>query len=709
MMLRTVNNEYIEVDDVEVERQAKLFQNIGDTAGDFSYSFSIDANSENLAKLDILSPVDGFQKSIYTINDVSLCDNDGSVIYSGYIRISSITDVVDASFFSGNNNWFSLMTGDLKDLDLTEYEVDIELSSMLDTAEATNGVIFPLINTGAFSTRSIPTFYIDDMQPCIYVKDVILKCFQYSGLKLAGSILSDWRYNRLITTSNRESPSSRIEERTVIVSKLVDQSVTGVSTVIDFEVEDSIGDLGLWSSVANTYTADVPMYLTVVVEIAFTLVGGPITIFVNLLKNGVDLITGTSTITPNQEATCNWPVPPNQLKLEAGDTLEVRIRQSGGTVTLTSANMKITPTQILRSYPEGILPEVTQINFCLEVFKIFNTVMDYDPFTKTVTVDFFKDIIRKDEIDISEFIDTSTIKVDYVEALEGYGNINNLQYAEADSTLTDNYKSGKIYPYGSGQIVSDNDFVDNSVNILESIFASTAEDNNNPYGLSMPHVDFTELEFGAEYTATVTNNSGVARFTTTVDSFPILGELIFVYDSTVDSYLGQYPVSLVAADDQFELTDLPYESNATVRIKRARVVTKNNSDQLLLLVLNGSDANIVGGLLAYAYFYKPRITNSHVTDIDAFSKSLSFGTNDIPLAYQRTMIEDYWADLGPILQDPVKVYVDAYLPKAVFESITFKQPLRLKTDKFNARFFPNRITGYKSSDQPCTLELIKLP
>lgn len=726
MMLKTSDNEYIEVPDVEMERQAKLFDSVADTAGDFSYTFEFDNNSENRRKLNIVSPVDGFDKSIYRINDVKLCDNTGSVVYTGYLQLQTLGDTFEASFFSGNNNWFAMMSGDIVDLDMSEFELEITQTNIEDSWDNTEGIIFPWINTGAMNNRSSTFIKIDDFQPFIYVKNVVEKCFTQSGLKLAGGILSDWRYDHLITSTNTESLSNKINERIVKVSKEVDQALTGSFAAIQFEIEDSVGDLGLWDNTTYRYTADVRMQVSATVQFNFSLAGAGAINF-RMVKNGVAVdstdwyVASAGSVTDFPSAVINLPkISSNKIILEVGDYIEFQAKETGSG-TITSGSLTITPIRLLRAYPTWILPDISQVDFVTNVFKLFNTVIDFDPFTKTVTVDLFKNVVRHDEIDLSLYVDPNTVKIDYQEIISDYAKINSINYDDSDTSLIKKYNSGRSYKYGSGQIDSGNEFVQNYQEIFKSIFVATAESINNPFGFSMPEIEFNELEFGQEYTANVTLSAGDAKFTVTEDFFPVALEIIEVFSSSDSTYIGQWMIGNAISDTEFVLADLDYLSNASVIIRRASIVSKNTGEQVLLLAVpnialgsltpNNLDdqtlfeASVITDNIAYAYFYKPQINAT----IDAYELSLSFGDNDIPLAYQRTMIDDYWQDFAGILQDPVKVFVDANLPKPVFDSITFKNPLRVKTDKFNTRFFPNRLTGYKDSIQPMTAELIKLP
>jgi hypothetical protein len=718
MMLKTANNEYIQVDDVEVERQAKLFQHIGDTAGDFSYEFEIDANSDNLNKLGIISPVDGFQKTIYTVSDISLLDDEGAVLYSGFIRVQSIQETISVSFFSGNNNWFSSMSGDIADLDLSALELEINTTTIPASWVNTSGIIFPFVDLGAISRRATNNWKLEDFQPFIYIHTAVSECFKQSGLKLAGEILTDWRYNHM-TTANGTENTKEIDDRKVSIASSVSQGAGNpLAVVLEFDQVTGVYYPGLlWDTVNDRFVADSKM----VIDLGFSGVasvgsGGLLVVDIYINGSFYKVITFTS-VGASQTITGNVKGVP----LQSGDILTIRIRKSPllSTVTVDTAKLTITPTKLYKVFARNLLPNISQVDFVNEVFTLFNTVVDYDPFTKTVTVDFFKSVIKNDELDLSEYIDPSTISVNYTELMESYGKQNILKYNDPSSESIEKYNEDKPIPYGAGSIQSNNDFAEDSVDIVESVFCASDMSSLNPLSVNLPRMDFRQDDEDSEVEATITNDGGSSLFTVPTTFKPLVTDLINIKNSTNDVYIGQYMIASVDSATTFNVFGLPYISNETVTITRSTINKTDNNDQILLLVepdvpwsefspdivsVDIEDDNSAEDP-AIAWFYRPMDGNT----VDNLYKSLSFDPIPIENAFQRTMIEDYWGDLGPIIQDPVKIYVDAYLPKSVFESITFKQPIRLKTDRFNARFIPNRITGYKNSSSPCTLELIKLP
>lgn len=709
-MILKINDTYINVGSVGVNRQAKVFDNIADNAGDFSYNFDIPLTTPNLQALGIDSLVDQLDKSVYTINDVELLNSSGETVYKGYLRVSVVSDSIDASFFSGNNNWFNMITGEMLDLDLTQYDTIINEDNIISSWQNTDGIIFPVINTGEGVTqRSLPTFILDDFHPFIYVKNVINKIFTNSGLKLTGSLFSDPVYDRLITSNNGGVDPLELESRTVKVSKSDVQVINGVREVVEFNTEESVGTNSNWSSAQDRYTADVPMRIDATLTLSFAVADS---LTIEILKNGTTNVGELEALTISSIV-----VNISDLFLDTGDYIDVRATDNSAPFSsIGTGRFTITPISISKAFSNSLLPDKSQIDFVTDVFSLFNTVIDYDSFSKTVNVDLFKDVVRESEIDISQYVDPVTARVDYTELISDYGKINNFSYAEHDVDVGNTYNKGRAFKYGSGQLNSGNDYTEPVVDVVDSPFVALPESNLNGTGYSLPKVNYTELEDGEEISANVTLGSGGRALFTVASSFnPQDNEIFEVFDSTVGIYNGQY-VSIRVSSTAFFLVGLLYTSNATATVRRKEMTINKNEDQLLLISVpniqtfhiseyfNFFIQNNFENVVATAYFYKPRQNKPY----DDYKFSLSFGPNSIPGAYQITMLENYWGDFGEILIDPVKVFIDAKLPKAVYDSITFKQPLRVKTGKFNAQFFPNRITGYEESYLPCELELIKL-
>jgi hypothetical protein len=62
-----------------------------------------------------------------------------------------------------------------------------------------------------------------------------------------------------------------------------------------------------------------------------------------------------------------------------------------------------------------------------------------------------------------------------------------------------------------------------------------------------------------------------------------------------------------------------------------------------------------------------------------------------------------------VLNNPVSLTASGYLKRTTFEQIkTFLRPIRIETEDTTNLYYLNRNRGYKGSERPCELELIKL-
>jgi hypothetical protein len=78
------------------------------------------------------------------------------------------------------------------------------------------------------------------------------------------------------------------------------------------------------------------------------------------------------------------------------------------------------------------------------------------------------------------------------------------------------------------------------------------------------------------------------------------------------------------------------------------------------------------------------------------------------LHYQVTMIDSYFRLFSQVLNDPVKLLCTCHIPYALFVQLDFLSPITIRTIETTNEYYLNRISGYKESYLPCTLELIKI-
>src|SRR5688572_22767396 len=124
MMLK-IGSEYLEFNaDVEMERQGKVFEALDKSAGDFSYEFEIELTNNNIRILKFPFP-DNISKNVKHKVQAELTGDNGITLHYGFIRIQGIVSrIAYCSFFSGNNNWFGMLSGNLSEIDFSDLQVE---------------------------------------------------------------------------------------------------------------------------------------------------------------------------------------------------------------------------------------------------------------------------------------------------------------------------------------------------------------------------------------------------------------------------------------------------------------------------------------------------------------------------------------------------------------------------------------------------------
>lgn len=708
MMLR-VENTYLDFNQVvEQDRQAKLFESIEEISGDVSFEFEVELTQVNALALGFPYP-DVDSKRVYQAVDADLMNEEGQLVSRGFIKIErKIGKKLMCSFFGGNSNWLAMLTGNMTDLRLSQYDVEQTTANIISSWTQTEGIVWPLIDTGALSTRSFRNAKIEDFTPGFYVKTLFFQIFQQSGLKITGELLKDWRYNNLIVCSNGRS-QEQIDTRSSYALKNTPQSISfPTAEVITFDDDSTFpyfdGSQNNFNLALSRYVADIKMRVTVLGSCTIDSgIGGSFSI----RKNGTAIIGG---FTQSTEHTVSGSVD-----LDAGDYIELSfLPATFATIDVIAATFKITPTYIYKAYGVSSVPKWTKQDFVSQVLALFNVVPAYDTYTKTVTFNLFDKIKSKEPIDVSEFIEV--IEEDYSEFISDYGKNNNFKYQETDIDNLQKYNISIFLKYGTGVIEVDNDFIDESVDVLESDFASPISYVNGAFDRSLERIQFVELEDDESTTfGSVTDLGGTAEFNVADDIFA-LNDLVRITDSSV-AYNGEYVVASIGTGTVI-LQGLYFDATATGTI--TKVIHQFTNDDSIYLFLNipnyptdqasGTSSTFLEdnqyANVSVAYF---NLLNTGYQINTEYKQGLSFGSIVNPLFYQRTMLQDYWGSFGRILNDPVRIRANANLPWKVHNEIDFLRPIMIKTLETVNLYYCNRERGYNNSYTPCELELIKLP
>lgn len=706
MMLKTTNG-FLDFDgEVEMERQVKLLEDIKETWGDFSYTFELAMTQNNLSLLGLPYP-DNVSKIVYNQVTADLLSDSGEILYKGYLRVERINKVIETSFFSGNNNWLGLLTGNMTDLRLDQYDQPITEENIIARQGATSGITFPIIDTGTLVFRSFKDLKAEDFVGCFYLNTLFREVFSQSGLKIEGELLSDPIFNKAVVATNTRSKTS-IDERTIYVGKNTSQVISAGPSgeyVTDFNLTNVdpyfLGEHTAF--VGNTFQAMEPMLVNINASIG---VSGGDQIFASIHVNGVrrgDVGEGSASV--------------KNVKLQVGDEVKVRAISILGSATIISATFEIRPIFVYTAYGTASVPLWTKEQFVVNVISLFNVITDYDPYTKTVTLNLFNKIKSKTPTDISDYIEVQ--ETDYVEFISNYGKKSTLSYKESDDENLREYNISTFYKYGQGFIEVNNDFISETEEIVDSDFTSPISYLNPKFDASLEKIDFVELEEDDDHEITsVSDAAGTARFNIAdaADYFAINDLVRLETDNIL--YNGDWVVDQVTSS-YIVVRGPAYDTSATGTA--IRLFHKFTSDDNVYLFINSGERLVSDFSRTQSQFYLEgtvyseftlaffNLINNGTQFNRDFKQSLSFGEISDPLFYQRTLIDTYWGVVSNILNDPAKLKCIAHIPEYIFKRLSPLNPVSVKTMESVNLYYLQKISGYKGSHRPSDVELIKLP
>lgn len=731
MMIRA-NGEYLEFNDpIEIERQAKLFENISETDGDFSYDFTLLDTNHNRRALGF-PLADNASKLVYQQIPCDLINDDGQKVYDGFLRIErSDKDGLECSFFSGNSNWFGLLTGPMSDIDFSDLDVDQTISNILVYRAATSGIVFPIVDNGLLIRRGYRQIKVEDFVAGVYVNTVFKRIFQHHSIKIEGELLDDPLYNSMITQSNNKS-QDEIDANSSYVQKTSTTARPGenVRYKLTFQ-NDSVypyydGSNDPFDLAGSRYIAPAKMRIHLEASFVPQIVDGSYNERIYIYINGA--YPGFVDIGLPAGGLYNSATPGDQdnftldrvIDLEAGDILELygEWQQSTGSTQndVLRGWMKVTPTYIYKVFGNAAVPRKwTQQQYISNILRLFNVITKFDNITKTLTFNFFDKIKSKEPIDISEFV--SDIEVDFTDFISNYGKRNLFGYNEVDFDDLRNYNVQNFFKYAQGSIDVDNDFLSESETIVESDFSNPIGYINPAFDMSMERLTLTDAE--ANESIEVTGVSLVttwARFAIPTNIF-LDKDLVRISDSTNPTYNGDWVIDSIGSG-YIEVYGLPFDTDATATITRLLPTYADTDDVYLLvnipfyLVTNFSGFNNVRfddfDQTEFSIAFFNLLQTGRVINTD-YKQSLSFGAISNPLQYQRTLLDSYWSLPARVLNDPVKLFAPSHLPNKTFNDIDFLRPITIKALETSNMYYANRITGYENSSRECVVELIKLP
>ncbi len=718
-------------EDIDIERQVKLFENIDENAGDFSYSFDLANNSHNNSLLGI-PLADSKSKLTNTKIPASIKDKQGITIYDGYIRIEKVNkQKIQCSFFSGNNNWFSELNENISEIDLSDLDFELSESTVYSYRTNTEGIAIPLIDSGELTNRGYYQVKVEDFVPGLYVHTLFKRIFQKHSIKIQGELIEDRLYKSLITIKN----SKNIDQ---IKAASVYTGTTGVNTRVaelthykmyfgDTSYPFFDGSSGLFDPITSIWTADAKMRIDTEVFLRPTIVdesyNNRIYLYINGVYTFVDIgLPGV--ISGLYSSATNGAIDPFFLKrtftVEAGDTVEVysEWQQSldSDENDINSGTWKITPAFIYQVTGDSVAPKWTQQKYVSNILRIFNVITDYDPYSKTITFNFFDKIKSKPYINLSNNI--GDIDTDFTDFIQGYSRKNTFTYKKVDFSELRDKNIFDFFTNTDGVIEASNEFLVGADSVVESDFSSPQGYINPVFDISIERTNLVTLKEAdsTDITSVSGTNFSIA------DGIFLVGDIVRISDAEVSQYNGDWVV-YYKGSGYVRLTGIGFYGDSTGRMTKLEY-NYNETDEVYLMInipdYDYSDAS--GASLIIESTYRSHIAIGYFAMLytgrqinEDYKQSISFGTLnnvDTPstLFYQRTLLEYSWKLFMGILNDPTKLISNtSYLPAVLFNQIDFLQPIYITSLESSNLYYPSRITGYKNSSEPCIIELIKLP
>lgn len=730
-MIIKIDTEFLEFDgNIIIEKQAFNFGTLK-TAGSFSYSFQVPNTAHNKKILGI--PDDSNNDVVSLVSNVELLSNSGIQLYLGYITIDN-ADGIECSFFSGNNNFFSLIAGDVVDVDLTKYDVLLTESNITSSWTASDGIVFPLTDRGALSTRRNAFMKMrvfngrldqNDWQPFIYVKNVVTGILDKAGLKLAGDLVNDSTYASLITTNNSAALKNIILDKMNIYvgTKIVQSIPNGVGSAVKISFE-LVNDLPFFNSTFTSFDVTLNRWTikydcTIRINLTAIISDGTKHVHWQVRRNGIDagqIFTKSTSV--------NWQYAKDTQSIfeahaSAGDYYEIWAyidASTAGTANLISASIKTEIPTSNMCFGQSLVPKITSTDFIADIFKMFNVIAIFDEFTKTINTVLYKNTLTRPEQDLSEYV-SSIQSLRNFELISNYSRQNILKYSALDSEDIITYNKHNKIPFGAGEIDVNNVILQKTNDLITLNFKAPFCYKNDVFGLYLIKMNYVEYKVTiddlnpAVPVTTVTNAAPLAQFNPSV--------FTFYGNNFIQTSTGNMHAAIGNEIDSDAQIIAMYVPNVTVPIQFRFTASGDNGGNAnpdwgienlydMTEPMYNGDWEFSGYPSVYrsscgiAVFAKAQ----DQTGLDTIRQGVSFG--DIKGMNSLTIKETYYGGYEDMLNNPIKPLINFLLPEKIFINLDLLSPVRIRTENLNGLFMINKITGYVDSITPCQIELVKL-
>lgn len=693
--------------------------------GDFSTDFSLPNDSE-------VRKIIGYT-NINQLNSVTnkafQMMSDGNQIATGKLFIKAVGTQIDLFFVSGNSNWINRITGSLRDVDMSDYDVTMSGPNINALRTATSGIIFPVVDwlynfnklTNTYVvTRSgspaVPLFEVYELYPCFYEHTVFERLFDAYDLRLDGPLFDDPVYKGLIFTPEQIDSDNFVAPKYGGGAQLITtgpssgyQSVSSGVTALITIASATIQSNAVFNSADNSVTFSMASQsLMTFLNVFVTGVSGPPkTVDLVIYKNGIAFIT-TSFSVPTSGAYSMASIF-DAGAVAVNDKFQVYIKPTGTNIRIVSVSITYNlqnPSDFIRI--QNVMPDIAQIDFVKHIAQRFNCMVDYDDLTQTVIFTPLDMIRLADAVDISDKV------ISYKQLpSSGYAARNYIRASEADELKI--YASNDVN-FGDQMIESDGEGPqDVYVTIFKPAHTSVSV-KQNWLSTYVPLLQPEDADAGLSYTG-VSNSGGVAKFTNGVLFADVDGKIVRV-KSNGGLYTGYGYVS-TADNTGMTIIGLPYGGNDSGRIFVQQITYPLCGSRELFVVPNlnvnafnaGSpiygDQNIKlydGSTwpytsAAWAFYAKPGIN----TVLDNINVGMNYG----PILDSSTI------DFGKLYNKTLKKIIrgrraecQVLLTETEYDNLVLASYYFIRTEDFSGYFLITDMSGFQDSDTPVTFNLV---
>lgn len=710
--------------------------------GDISSTLKIDNNSQNRKALGYYG-AQQINSPAYSKVPFSMV-RDGNIISRGFIVINDSDDRnISCFYISGNTNWFQSFQFNIKETDFDDrFTV---LSSAIDGRKsATEGIIFPLVDWWAQGSRRSTSYLkinqapspedgpiITDVHPCIFLHTIVSEVGKYSGVNIAGDLITDALYKKIIITP--DGPDTFVPD--VIVERsyariqngpfgsagaglydyTLDPQLVRLNTVVEGQGQLDTSIYAFYAPYTGTYRVDVDFWVNNVDTYSFQawLNGSLFAVLFNQAVSTRNQV-GTAFINlvkgdrlqfyVNNTAAANYRL--DYLTEQKYTNVSIKLEKLGSIAPNANLSSYVPSERAAYVIPNSIVPDMKAIDLIKFLAMYFSCVVTYDEYANTIYLNQIKNFRKEDAEDWSDyFVSAST------NYKTGVARLNYIQTAEGTEKDIVAYNAQSLVKYGGGTIETDFDSKEEKT-VYEIPFSGSWDERNKSYSkVFMPYINFYDIEYGQSvaYSA-VASAGGLARFTATFDE-PIKDTDVFYVKSTSGLYSGFAMLSSATTTTTDPILFIDYISNDSGTITRC-TASKVSGPNRMLICESRPIAEIGGVSVAtylistlvstittvpVAWFDKPVL----LLPIDSYHDSLAIDSTN----KSNTIAERYYGPIKKVFNNP-KVDAEFNLPLAKFSSFEFTKFVRIETKDLTGYFLVQKIENYRDALTPVKTELL---